>query len=151
MTFPPAWSTVTLVLYGIAAAFQIGGLVRAWVKTTRAIARETEIIERIPELFEQQRVRFDERVQNLKAQGIANQDAEFQKAMEELEQQRVAELTAAGWIPVTWQFHDTIANQVTRHVLIGAKESYKLEGVFIIVGILIATLASAMSILLPMT
>lgn len=144
MTPAEIWAAT---LYVAAAAMQIFGLVRAWVKTRNLAAREAETLEELRRIGQVHDAETEQFYEYWNDHGGMIRNPDFTAAQEVLNARHEQERAAAGLRPLTWFYHDTAVNQVWTSVFSSARDAYKMEGLFIIGGILIGLMASLVTLI----
>lgn len=138
---------VALMIYVVAAALQIGSLALAWVKTVRESDQARRSLEDQlavdEEFIRREKALHDDWERRCLPYGHEFCMGEEKELLEWYENA----MDKAGHRKVTWFYRDTIADQVWAHVLKGARETYKREGLALIIGIFLATVASVLTLL----
>lgn len=138
-----------LVLYLLAAVLQIGALVRAWVKTRRESEQARQSLREMLEVDEEYSRKKESLEESWQERGLPPGHEIREKQQAEANQRYHEEMAAAGHRTVTWFYHDTIADQVWAHILDSGRTTYKREGWALVIGILLGTVASVLT-LFPM-
>lgn len=137
---------IALLLYLLAAVLQIGALVLAWVKTRRESGQARQSLREMLEVDEEYSRKREALQESWQERGLLPGCEIREKQLDEVDQWYRQAMAAAGHRPVTWFYHDTIADQVWAHILDSGRTTYKREGWALVIGILMGTAASMMTL-----
>lgn len=135
-----------LVLYLLAAVLQIGALLRAWVKTRRESEQARQSLREMLEVDEEYSRKKEALEESWQERGLPPGHEIREKQQAEVNQRYREGMATAGHRTVTWFYHDTIADQVWAHILDSGRTTYKREGWALVIGILLGTAASVLTL-----
>lgn len=135
-----------LFLYILAAVLQVGALARAWVKTRRESEQARQSLREMLEVDEEYSRKLKTLEESWQERGLLPGHEIREKQGAEAAQWYREGMAAAGHRTVTWFYHDTIADQVWAHILDSGRTTYKREGWALVIGILLGTAASVLTL-----